>query len=121
MAAILMVLLGIAFSLVPSAMWPTVPKIIPQNQLGTAYGMIFWVQNIGLSGVPFLIGWILDKYCIVGEVIGDGGKVTTLYDYTIPMLIFACFGVLAVLTAFLLKREDKIKGYGIEQPNFKKQ
>ncbi|WP_108821485.1 MFS transporter [Dysgonomonas sp. Marseille-P4361] len=120
MAAILMVLLGIAFSLVPSAMWPTVPKIIPQNQLGTAYGMIFWVQNIGLSGVPFLIGWILDKYCIVGEVIGDGGKVTTLYDYTIPMLIFACFGVLAVLTAFLLKREDKIKGYGIEQPNLKK-
>lgn len=119
-AAILMVLLGIAFSLVPSAMWPTVPKIIPQNQLGTAYGMIFWVQNIGLSGVPFLIGWVLDKYCIAGEVIGENGRVTTMYDYTIPMIIFACFGVLAVFTAFLLKREDKIKAYGIEQPNIKK-
>ncbi|MDR2954535.1 MAG: MFS transporter [Prevotella sp.] len=119
-AAILMVLLGIAFSLVPSAMWPTVPKIIPQNQLGTAYGMIFWVQNIGLSGVPFLIGWILDKYCIIGEKIAEDGKITTLYDYTIPMIIFACFGVLAVFTAFLLKREDKIKGYGIELPNIKK-
>lgn len=119
-AAILMVLLGIAFSLVPSAMWPTVPKIIPQNQLGTAYGMIFWVQNIGLSGVPFLIGWVLDKYCIVGEKIAEDGSITTLYDYTIPMLIFACFGILAVFTAFLLKREDRIKGYGIEQPNIKK-
>lgn len=120
MAAILMLLLGIAFSLVPSAMWPTVPKIIPQNQLGTAYGMIFWVQNIGLSTVPLLIGWILDKYCIVGEKIGENGKVSTLYDYTIPMLIFTCFGLLAVFTAFLLKKEDKKKGYGIELPNIKK-
>lgn len=119
-AAILMVLLGIAFSLVPSAMWPTVPKIIPQNQLGTAYGMIFWVQNIGLSGVPLLIGWILDKYCIVGEKIGENGNITPLYDYTIPMLIFTCFGILAVFTAFLLKKEDKKKGYGIEVPIIKK-
>ena len=119
-AAILMVLLGIAFSLVPSAMWPTVPKIIPQNQLGTAYGMIFWVQNIGLSAVPFLIGWVLDKYCIVGERIGEKGNIIPLYDYTIPMMIFACFGVLAILVAFLLKREDGIKGYGIELPNMKK-
>lgn len=114
MAAILMVLLGVAFSLVPSAMWPTVPKIIPQKQLGTAYGLIFWVQNIGLSGVPYLIGWVLNKYCVTGTVNG-----VDTYNYTIPMLIFASFGFLAILIGFLLKREDKVKGYGIEKPNMK--
>ena len=61
----LCVLLGVAFSLVPSALWPSVPKIIPHKQLGTAYAMIFWIQNWGLMGVPYLIGWTLDKYCIV--------------------------------------------------------
>jgi len=115
-AAILMVFLGIAFSLVPSAMWPSVPKIIPQNKLGTAYGLIFWVQNIGLSGVPLLIGWVLSKYCITGTT-PEGGYT---YDYTLPMIIFTCFGVLALGVAFLLKREDKKKGYGLESPNIKK-
>lgn len=114
-AAILMLLLGIAFSLVPSAMWPSVPKIIPQNQLGTAYGLIFWVQNIGLSLVPFLIGWVLDTYCVVGN---EGGK--NLYNYSPPMLIFAFFGVVALFLAYLLKKEDKKKGYGLEMPNMKK-
>ncbi len=112
-ATILMILLGIAFSLVPSAMWPSVPKIIPQNQLGTAYGLIFWVQNIGLGGVPLLIGWVLNEYCITGKT--EGGGFT--YDYTIPMIIFTCFGILALIVGFLLKREDKRKGYGLEQPN----
>lgn len=114
-AAILMVLLGIAFSLVPSAMWPSVPKIIPQNKLGTAYGLIFWVQNWGLMGVPYLIGKVLEKYCIVGQR-PDG---TSIYDYTLPMIIFTCFGVLALFIGFLLKREDKKKGYGLEKPNVK--
>ncbi len=118
-AAILMIVLGIAFSLVPSAMWPSVPKIIPQNQLGTAYGLIFWVQNIGLSGVPLLIGWVLNKYCIIGEKTDAEGKISTLYDYTLPMIIFTCFGILALFVAFLLKREDKKKGYGLEKPNIK--
>jgi MFS family permease len=110
------ILLGIGFSLVPSAMWPSVPKIIPERQLGTAYALIFWVQNIGLMLVPLLIGWVLDKYCITGtrEV---AGKVITSYDYTIPMMIFTSFGVLALLFAFLLKAEDKKKGYGLEKPN----
>ena len=112
-ASFLMVLLGIAFSLVPSAMWPSVPKIIPENKLGTAYAWIFWVQNIGLSLVPLLIGWVLDKYCTITE--GD----TTRYDYTLPMIIFACFGMLALITALLLKREDKTKNYGLEKPNMK--
>jgi len=122
-AIFLVLALGVAFSLVPSAMWPSVPKIIPENQLGTAFSMIFWVQNWGLMGVPLLIGWVLDKYCIIGttEVIKEGiVTTTTLYDYTLPMLIFMTFGVLALFFAVLLKREDKKKGYGLELPNIKK-
>lgn len=115
-ALILIILLGIAFSLVPSAMWPSVPKIIPENKLGTAYALIFWVQNWGLMCVPYLIGKVLDKYCITGYNI-DGQPT---YDYTIPMLIFTCFGLLAIVFALLLKREDKKKGYGLELPNIKK-
>lgn len=113
-ALVLIILLGIAFSLVPSAMWPSVPKIIPENKLGTAYALIFWVQNWGLMGVPLLIGKVLDKYCITGYV---NNKPT--YDYTIPMLIFTCFGVLAVIFALLLKKENAAKGYGLEDPNIK--
>ncbi|NDV59160.1 MFS transporter [Bacteroides sp. 519] len=113
-ATVLMILLGIAFSLVPSAMWPSVPKIIPQNKLGTAYSLIFWVQNIGLSLVPLLIGSVLDAYCIVDLADGKTG-----YDYTLPMVIFMCFGILAVFVALMLKNEDKIKGYGLEKPNMK--
>ncbi len=118
-AIVLVLILGIGFSLVPSAMWPSVPKIIPDRQLGTAYSLIFWVQNWGLMGVPYLIGWVLDKYCVTGSVVVDGVSTTT-YNYTLPMLIFTGFGVLALLFAFLLKAEDKKKGYGLELPNIKK-
>ncbi|ADQ79005.1 major facilitator superfamily MFS_1 [Paludibacter propionicigenes WB4] len=116
----LVVVLGIAFSLVPSAMWPAIAKIIPESKLGTAYAMTFWVQNWGLMLVPLLIGWVLDKYCIIGtitRVIDGKQEQLTQYNYTIPMLIFACFGVLAIGFAYLLKAEDKKKGYGLEQPN----
>jgi nitrate/nitrite transporter NarK len=115
-ALFLVVLLGIAFSLVPSAMWPSVPKIIPENKLGTAYALIFWVQNWGLMGVPYLIGKVLNAYCQTG--ITPEGKPT--FDYTLPMIIFTCFGILALVISLLLKREDRIKGYGLEQPNIKK-
>lgn len=114
-ATLIMICLGIAFSLVPSAMWPSVPKIIPENQLGTAYALIFWVQNWGLMGVPLLIGWVLDTYC-KGPVV-DGVQT---YDYTLPMVIFTAFGVLALVFALLLKAEDKKKGYGLEEANIKK-
>lgn len=119
MAIALIILLGIGFSLVPSAMWPSVPKIIPERQLGTAYSLIFWVQNWGLMGVPALIGWVLDKYCITGQNMVDGQMVTS-YNYTLPMLIFMSFGILALVFAFLLKIEDKKKGYGLQLPNIKK-
>src|SRR5574344_742347 len=118
-AALVMILLGIAFSLVPSAMWPSVPKIIPQKLVGSAYALIFWVQNIGLGFVPLLIGRILDKYCIVGTRLVDGNEVN-LYDYTLPMFIFAMFVVVALFLAIRLKAEDKKKNYGLESPNIRK-
>jgi len=115
-AIVLVLILGVGFSLVPSAMWPSVPKIIPHRQLGTAYSLIFWIQNWGLMGVPLLIGWVLEKYCITSPA----GALVTTYDYTIPMMIFTSFGVLALVFAFLLKAEDKKKGYGLEKPNIVK-
>jgi len=118
-AIVLILALGVGFSLVPSAMWPSVPKIIPEKQLGTAYALIFWVQNWGLMGVPALIGWVLDKYCVTGQIIREGVSVNT-YNYTIPMLIFTGFGVLALLFAYLLKVEDKKMGYGLQLPNIQK-
>jgi len=119
-AIFLIIILGIGFSLVPSAMWPSVPKIIPEKQLGTAYALIFWVQNWGLMGVPALIGWVLNKYCITGTRIADGVEVSS-YNYTLPMLIFTSLGMLALIFAFLLKAEDRKKGYGLELPNIKKE
>ena len=107
-AVIVMILLGIAFSLVPSAMWPSVPKIIPMKQLGSAYAIIFYIQNIGLSMVPVLIG----------NVIADNTANGTT-DYTMPMSIFALFGAIAVVISVLLKIVDKKKGYGLEKSNIK--
>ena len=123
-AVFAMLLLGVGFSLVPSAMWPSVPKLIPERQLGTAYSLIFFLQNlVALMGAPFLIGWVLDTYCITGkEVVSrmvDGApKDVTLvhYNYTLPMAIFVCFGLIALVFAWLLKREDKKKNYGLELP-----
>ena len=77
-AILLILVLGVGFSLVPSAMWPSVPKIIPEKQLGTAYSLVFWVQNWGLMGVPALIGWVLNKYCFIGYfAVAGTGFVTT--------------------------------------------
>ncbi len=115
-ALALTLVLGVSSSLVPSAMWPSVPKIIPEKQLGTAYAVIFWVQNWGLMGVPALIGWVLDRFCVAGTKVADGRTVVT-YNYTLPMTIFAGFAVLALLFAFLLKAEDRKKGYGLETRN----
>jgi MFS family permease len=225
-AIILILILGIGFSLVPSAMWPSVPKIIPENQLGTAYSLVFWVQNWGLMGVPVLIGWVLNKYCFIGyfavagtgfitsqgdqisqvvvsdknvysitevgtisrknedisisqflknsdgsisavvtsssdtinsefiskkamkkavkkneikvtrysfseqggietfvtdtgEKISKFSNVFSFYNYTLPMIIFTGFSILALFFALLLKAEDRKKGYGLELPNIK--
>lgn len=110
---ILMILMGVAFSLVPSAMWPTLARITPEKQLGSAYAVIFWLQNIGLMGIPYLIGWELNRYCIT---VVDG---VNHYDYTLPMLTFSGISVIAVILAVMLKIEDKKKGYGLEEPSIK--
>ncbi len=112
----LMIILGIAFSLVPSALWPAVAKIFPVYQLGTAYALIFFIQNIGLWGVPNLIGSILQHYCVVGST-ASGANV---YDYTLPMLVFCGFAVLSLAVSIMLKKADAKNGYGLQLPNIKK-
>ena len=107
------VLLGISFSLVPAALWPSVPKIVETRYLGSAYSLIFWIQNIGLCLFPMLFGFAL-KYFNAGRTEGMP------YDYTRPMLIFVACGVLAMLLGLWLKAEDRKKKYGLELPNIKK-
>ena len=117
-AVILMVFLGIGFAMVPAAMWPSLAKIIPQRQYGTAIALTFFVQNIGLWGMPLLIGKVLDKYCInpdYGVVEG-----VAKYNYTLPMLIFVAVCVIAIFIALGIKILDKKKGYGLQVANIKK-
>lgn len=115
-ATVIMIILGFAFSLVPSAMLALrFRRLFRRNSWETAYALIFWVQNWGLMGVPLLIGWVLNSYC-KGPVV-DGAQT---YDYTLPMAIFAMFGVLALIVALMLKVENKKKGYGLEEANIQK-
>ena len=218
-AAVMVIILGTGFSLVPSAMWPSVPKIIPEKQLGTAYAVIFWIQNIGLLFVPLILGVVLnstnpgvspnkrmvknsiekaftetlstnsfsqkdiskaiekstgqvvdsiveytryepvpikevnqeavgneiyagivesiqgidlsgDKKQVLNQVIYAGNqsayntiekeRLNLRYNYFYDILIFLGLAVLSVLFAFLLKREDRKKDYGLERPNIQK-
>ncbi len=113
------ILLGISFSLVPAALWPSIPKIMDKRYLGSAYSLIFWVQNFGLSGTPIMIGYALEKTNPgVAEQIAAGVEGAT-YNYTVPMLLFASLGVLALLFALWLKADDARNHYGLEQPNIK--
>ena len=113
------VLLGISFSLVPAALWPSIPKIMDKRYLGSAYSLIFWVQNFGLSGTPIIIGYALEKSNPgVAEQIAAGVEGAT-YNYTVPMLLFASLGVLALIFALWLKADDKRNHYGLEEPNIK--
>lgn len=105
------ILLGISFSLVPAALWPSVPKLVEERYLGSAYSVIFWIQNIGLLTLPIVIGKVLTW----ANPDADPGN----YDYTAPMLVFASLGVLAFLLGIWLKTEDKKHKYGLEEPNIK--
>ena len=100
-ALLLIVVLGLSFSLVPAALWPSVPKIIDEKILGSAYCLIFWVQNIGLCLVPMLIGSLRQS----------------TGSYLVPMIVFSSFGILAFILSIYLKAEDRKKGYGLELPN----
>ena len=102
-AIILMLVLGVAFALVPSAMWPSVPKIIPMKLLGSAFAIIFYIQNIGLTLVPMWIGKMNSED----------------HTYNTSMAIFTCFGAISVLLALALLYMDKKKGYGLQRKNSK--
>lgn len=111
-AFVAIVLLGISFSLVPAALWPSVPKLIDEKILGSAYALIFWIQNIGLYAFPMVIGSVLRSS-------NPGIENPVEYSYTVPMCIFASLGVVALLLGLYLKAMDKKKGYGLEEPNIK--
>lgn len=106
------IVLGISFSLVPAALWPSVPKLVENRYLGSAYSVIFWIQNIGLWAFPNIIGKVL---IWANPGVQAGGH----YDYTVPMLVFASLGIFAFLLGLWLKAEDKKKGYGLQTPNMK--
>lgn len=114
-----MFLLGIGFSLVPAAMWPSVAKIVDNNKIGTAYGFMFSVQNLGLWLFTILIGLVLDysNPGVTQELVKGG---LARYDYTKPILMLVFLGMLGVLFAVLLMREDRKADIGLEKPNVKK-
>lgn len=114
-----MFVLGIAFSLVPAAMWPSVAKIVETKKIGTAYGFMFSVQNIGLWAFPMLIGYVLDlsNPGVTQDTVDAG---TAIWDYTNPVLMLASLGILGLFFSFMLLRADKKHGYGLELPNIQK-
>ena len=111
-AYVTILVLGSSFSLVPASLWPSVPKLVDAKIIGSAYALIFWIQNIGLWLFPLLIGKILDKT-------NPGVEDPTQLNYTAPLLMLAFLGVAALLLGFVLKRIDRKKGYGLEEPNIK--
>ena len=124
LAFVTILVLGASFSLVPSALWPSVPKLVDAKVIGSAYALIFWIQNIGLWLFPLLIGKILKASNPEIETQLAAGTISpevaaTSYDYTYALVMLAFLGVLALLLGFWLKAEDKKKGYGLEEPNIK--
>ncbi len=111
-AYITILVLGASFSLVPASLWPSVPKLVDEKIIGSAYALIFWIQNIGLWLFPLLIGKVLDKTNV------DVTDATKL-DYTWPLVMLACLGIAAFLLGVILKSWDKKKHLGLEEPNIK--
>ncbi len=123
-AYLTILVLGASFSLVPASLWPSVPKLVDAKIIGSAYALIFWIQNIGLWLFPLLIGKVLDR--TNPQLVSDlkNGVITpeeaaTAYDYTAPLVMLACLGGAALILGFVLKVVDKKKGYGLEEPNIK--
>ena len=114
--------LGASFSLVPAALWPSVPKLVDSKVIGSAYALIFWIQNIGLWLFPLLIGKILTATNQdIAKAVADGTMrpedASVSYDYTYALAMLAVLGVCALLFGFVLKAIDKKRGYGLELPN----
>lgn len=111
-AYITILVLGASFSLVPASLWPSVPKLVDEKIIGSAYALIFWIQNIGLWLFPMLIGKVLENT-------NQGVTDPTQLNYTAPLVMLACLGVAAFILGIVLKAWDKKKGLGLELPNIK--
>lgn len=124
-AYLTILVLGASFSLVPASLWPSVPKLVDAKIIGSAYALIFWIQNIGLWLFPLLIGKVLDKtnpqlvaQLREGTITPEEAAIS--YNYTAPLVMLACLGVAALILGFVLKVVDKKKGLGLELPNIQK-
>jgi MFS family permease len=101
-----MAMMGIAFSLIPAVMWPSVTYVVDQNKLGTAYGLMTMIQNIGLFGLNLLVGWANDS---------SGASAANPGGYALGMWIFSTLGFLGLLFAALLRRREVgPHGHGLE-------
>lgn len=121
-AYVTILVLGASFSLVPASLWPSVPKLVDANVIGSAYALIFWIQNIGLWLFPLLIGKVLDSTNPqIVEGLANGTltpeQAAVSYNYTVPLVMLACLGALALIFGIVLKRLDAKKHYGLELPN----
>ena len=111
-AYVTILVLGASFSLVPAALWPSVPKLVDEKIIGSAYAAIFWIQNIGLGLFPALIGIVLNKT-------NEAGTAAHELNYTWALVMLAALGIAALLISVYLRAVDKKKGYGLEEPNIK--
>ena len=123
-AYVTILVLGASFSLVPASLWPSVPKLVDSKIIGSAYALIFWIQNIGLWLFPLLIGKVLDSSNPqISEALSAGTmtpeEAAVSYNYTAPLVMLACLGVAALVIGFILIGLDKKKGLGLEEPNIK--
>lgn len=124
LAFITILVLGASFSLVPASLWPSVPKLVDSKIIGSAYALIFWIQNIGLWLFPLLIGKVLKaSNPEVEQQLANGilkpEDAATSYNYTYPLLMLATLGIIALVLGLYLRIVDKKKGYGLEEPNIK--
>lgn len=123
-AYVTILVLGASFSLVPASLWPSVPKLVDAKIIGSAYALIFWIQNIGLWLFPLLIGKVLDKTNPeIAEGLANGTiseeMAAVSYDYTWPLVMLACLGVAALLIGLWLKIIDRKHNLGLELPNIR--
>lgn len=121
-AYVTILVLGASFSLVPASLWPSVPKLVDAKIIGSAYALIFWIQNIGLWLFPLLIGKVLDSTnSDIAAMVASGQmtpeKAAVNYDYTWPLVMLACLGVAALILGLYLKVVDRQKHLGLELPN----
>ena len=123
-AYLTILVLGASFSLVPASLWPSVPKLVDAKIIGSAYALIFWIQNIGLWLFPLLIGKVLDgTNPQIAQDVANGTlspeAAAISYNYTWPLVMLACLGVAALILGLVLKVIDRKKHLGLEEPNIK--